>query len=153
MNIPSLYHFSKHKVDLNICQYEQVFDVKPYGLWLSHENGNGWSLWCETEGFRVQSLQHMHEAVLKDDAKIIVIRTTNDIKTFTDKYYNEEHGTIDWRKVSKKYDGIFIDEFSRMKSLSLSDMKYKWYKYVDCDSACIWNTNVIKSFSHVLQCF
>ena len=115
-------------------------DFKPTGLWLSWNDN--WILFI--------ARKYKYEYNFKiDQSKLIIIKTYNDVKEFTEKYSisSGRWTIIDWNKVKKDYSGIFIKNanIKRIKH-SMKD-EYVWYKMIDICSVCIWNKDAIIEYS------
>jgi len=52
--------------------------------------------------------------------------------------------SIDWMAVMREYDGFFVCPYYHSISL---DPRLSWFYGWDCSSGCIWNPDVIKSFT------
>jgi hypothetical protein len=133
---------------------------KPSGFWFSVEGEDcvfNWREWCEGENFRVEHLKFPHEIILNEDAKIINLKTHQDILDFTKKYpylrdqWNDASGRrlcktyeLDWSKVKQEYQGIIISPYQWECRLN---SECDWYYTWDCSSGCIWDMSCIKEFN------
>lgn len=139
--------------------------VKPYGLWVSIESDSfgesnyNWKQWCEAEDFRLDRLKYSYLVSLRDDAKIIILKTSKEIFDFTKKYPLESPGwdseldtyNLDWIKMKEDYQGIIIAPYQWECQL---DMESGWYYGWDCSSGCIWDLNCIENFVKICDgCF
>ena len=52
---------------------------KPAGFWVSDESDYGWLKWCKDNRFHSYNMRYKHEVVLKPDAKILYIRTPEEV--------------------------------------------------------------------------
>jgi len=141
---------------------------KPAGFWVSDEarGVHGWRAWCRAEGFRSYAMRYEHEVELADDAKILYLRTAEDIDKFAGKYGHhlmellgrsssmdediwggKYIDMIDWHRVAKKYHGIIITPYQWSQRLG----RHMWYYGWDCASGCIWNRRAIKSITMVKE--
>lgn len=138
---------------------------KPLGFWLSVEDrgAHGWRAWCRSERFKAYGFRYEHEIKLVENAKILYLRTPEDIDWFTDEYRDQNSRTnaiiahigdkpdtmdIDWHRVAKKYHGIIITPYQWERRLGMS---CTWYYGWDCASGCIWNKRAIKSVTMVKE--
>lgn len=95
---------------------------------------------------------------------ILVLSNFDEIINFGKKYgkfikYNsKKYFVINWKKVEKDYDGIYYDNYNKIKEKiwnntnykSKTDInrisKYAWYLTVDLESGCLFNNkSIIKS--------
>ncbi len=124
---------------------ESIF-LKPDGLWLSDEsNGSGWSDWCKCEEFRIGDLKYKTKFYVEDE-KCICLNSYEDIFFFNEEYRinfsktpNASMITIDWERVKEQYSGIIITPYCFDLRLD-----FIWYYGWDCESACIWDTSILK---------
>ena len=141
-----LYHFSGESIVFDKKhKYSQTFyPFKPVGLWLSDEDNGGWKEWCQSEHFNLDNLKYCYEVVLKYK-HILMLQDDHDLKMFNYAYKTLQHGIhmIDWKSVTKDYNGIIITPYSQDHRL---DLKFMWYYGWDCASGCIWNLDEIESF-------
>jgi hypothetical protein len=149
-----LSHFTHNQFIFdNSKEYKSFIGFKPCGLWLSNENEYGWKIWCEQSGYG--SLVYETKFEINFD-NILVLNTEQKIIDFYEKYkYKsdnddseshelvkqifEELSYIDWKKVTKKYDGIVISPYSYGLRT-----KFLWYNAWDCASGCVWNLSCLK---------
>lgn len=150
--------------------YSQSIDHKPTGLWFSCEIYEEDRLdpkeyeeptmnWYDfaSENIGIERLTYRHEVEFADSANLLTLDTVVDMLKFTKEYtaiperYQEVDNFtpdvglwIDWRRVRAKYNGIIIPIFHW--SLRLSEVT-RWYYIWDCASGCIWDLDVIKSFT------
>jgi len=113
-------------------------DFKPTGLWLS----------CNDNWILFIARKYKYEYNFKiDQSKLIIIKTYNDVKEFTEKYSVKSGRwiVIDWNKVKKDYSGIFIKN-ANINKYPMKD-EYLWYEMIDICSACIWNKDAIIEYS------
>lgn len=125
---------------------------KPLGLWVSDESGDdGWKNWCESEGFRPERLELAIEVKLKENSRILHIKSVSEIDDFHNTYSTGEGFNIgiDWVKVAKQYQGIVISPYQYRRRLD-GDVR-RWYYGWDCASGCIWDLKAIKTLQHVEQ--
>lgn len=145
-----LIHHSKTNL-FDIHSVEQGADCnanwvgKPRGLWVSVDDA--WQEWCSENDFGIG--EYKHEIVLKPDAKILRIETSEALHAFTKQYgkSNDMDGAlrlarhlIDWREVASRYHGIIIAPYQWSCRLSMETF---WYYSWDCASGCIWNADAI----------
>lgn len=148
---------------------------KPRGFWVSDEASGayGWRKWCQDNGFRSYAMRYEHEVVLAPDAKILYIRTPEELNKFAKRYHLKEgilyeiglkvhrdmkrRGTawdmppdikeINWHRVAKRYHGIVITPYIWQHRLG----QHFWYYGWDCASGCIWNAKAIESITMVRE--
>lgn len=112
---------------------------KPFGgLWTSPVNSSfGWKDWCHREHFRECS-DHF-KLKLKDNAKILRIdgkNDLNDLPVITEKGMLFDFHYIDFEKISKDYDAIWLTEKGeRETSFTRPINLYGW----DCETVLILN--------------
>lgn len=116
---------------------------KPDGLWVSVEDGCGWSDFCRSEQWG--SCNFANKIQLAEDANLLWIRNDRELLEFNDKWvlhkeYPRNNG-IRWPDLAIKYDGIFIVPYSWDLRL---DNRLPWYYGWDCSSGCIWHARAIK---------
>lgn len=152
-------------------RYKVAGPGKPFGFWVSDEGRNSvksWKRWCIEQNFSKWSLRYKHEVTLSPDAKILYLRSHEDIDAFGKKYADNNSPeqqaidevaakhhfsggrhiiTIDWKRVAKKYHGIIITPY--IWSQRLGD-NY-WYHGWDCASGVIWNARAIQSIEMVQE--
>lgn len=164
-----LIHYSNDYIDyLENREYPQTdlnWQAKPNGLWFSIEeveeydklpNNYNWKEWCEAERYRVEALIHSYQITLKDEAKILHLKTKEQILEFSKQYplktrdWDAEWDTyqLQWDEVKEKYQGIIIAPYQWDCRLSLESC---WYYGWDCASGCIWDIDCIKSFNYIEQ--
>jgi len=159
-----LIHYSDKIIekieDRSYTETNREWYAKPSGFWFSVEGeecGINWREWCKQEDFYVECLKNPHEILLKENAKIIHLKTPNEIIEFTKKYpflreqWNNVQGRrlcrsyeLDWDKVKQEYQGIIISPYQWACRLSNDTV---WYYGWDCSSGCIWDISCIKEFS------
>jgi len=137
-------------------QNEVKFQHKPVGLWVSVESDNGynWKQWCEDCDFRLDRLKYAYEITLVPDAKILHLKTSDEIFDFTKKYLlgtaiSSPLGSsyeLDWFTVKKDYQGIIIAPY---QDYCRTNMKCNWYYGWDCASGCIWDLDAIEDLTLV----
>lgn len=121
---------------------------KPRGLWVSVDGETDWPAWCKSENFGNPDGQYHYRVDLSDDAKILFLKTANDIRGFT-KQYSASHPAIpsspytmfiNWVEVAKKHAGLIITPYQwscRMEEDT------SWYYPWDCASGCIWDGTAV----------
>jgi len=150
-----LIHYSPKEIDgLKPLEYDQTeikFQSKPNGLWFSIEGADGWKEWCKSEKYRLDTLRFSYEIVLKPEAKILILKTPEEIYSFTQKYplklrgYDADSDThqLNWNEIKREYQGIIISPYQWECRLALES---SWYYGWDCSSGCIWDVECIKDF-------
>lgn len=151
-------HYSSKKItELESREYYQDkmdWQTKPHGLWISVEGIPGdynWKKWCKDERYRLKHLTYSYEVIFKDDARILHLKTPEEIFSFTKEYPNKTRDwdaewdtyALDWHRVKDKYQGIIIAPYQWGCRLCL---KSSWYYGWDCASGCIWDLTCIKEW-------
>lgn len=154
-------HYTDSPIDVlehrEYSQEELNWKAKPNGLWFSvedvgkHPNNYNWKEWCESEKYRTEYLEVSYEIILKEDAKILHLKTPEEITEFTKLYplktrdWDAEWDTyqLQWEEVKAKYQGIIISPYQWDCRLGLET---SWYYGWDCSSGCIWDISCIKEF-------
>lgn len=152
-------HYTDKKFDLqprNYVQQTPYWKNKPPGLWVSVKGENDWKSWCEAEHFNVERLAVSYEVILKENAKILFLKTREEILNLCNQYpylkpqWDDPAGKrlcksneIDWEKMQREYQGIIITPYQWECRL---DNDCNWYYGWDCASGCIWNIECIEEF-------
>lgn len=154
-----LLHYTDQEFELkprNYVQRKPDWQNKPPGLWVSVEGEHDWKYWCEAEGFHLEGLAVSYEVVLKEDANVLYLTTSEQIINLRLEYpwikpqWRDAEGMrlcgsyeIDWDKMMGKYQGIIISPYQW-------DCRFHndacWYCGWDCASGCIWDIECIKEF-------
>lgn len=168
MTLPSnLYHYSRDKIGPLVAEFYEKYkqhwpeegSMKPCGLWISVEDDpedHNWYDWCKGEQFRLEALRHRYAVKIAPDAKILHLKTVEEIEEFSLQYaandpfdfakaslFNRKSEyiyMIAWSRVKAKYDGMIISPYQwgcRMGSST------SWYYPWDCSSGCIWNLDKV----------
>ena len=117
---------------------------KPKGLW--YQINGSWNEWCSIE--MPQWLEKKIDWELSiDKSNVLIIDTLEKFNLFETKYcakhpFLPSNNYINWKKVSKDYDGIEITNYIYSKRMSSM-----WYYTWDVASGCIWNLTKIKVLS------
>lgn len=183
-NLPKeLYNYSDRLVtELIPLAYPITLDGghlggKPCGLWFSvedYQEDQTWKTWCEDEKFHLECLSHRHKITLSPGAKILWLKTTDEIVDFSLKYkgndpehfekfrnpyvkqlqeeINKSLGRrtlpyiylINWQEVKAEFDGIIIAPYNWELRMDLS-----WYYGWDCASGCLWDLTCIEEFKKI----
>jgi hypothetical protein len=130
------------KIEAKITQQKNKSIVsKPFGLWYSI--GFEWLDFTtnDFEGFYGEEKLYAYEINI-DNLNILKLNTIEDINEFLKKYKigNDMFVSIDWKEVSKSYDGIEINNYRKIKNKALLNFDYIWLYGWDVSSGCIWNT-------------
>lgn len=150
-----LVHFSKQVITEVHGNHNSPGHLKPKGFWVSVEgNGDGWSDWCRDEGFHTETLENAHEVTLAADAKILWIRTVEELDAFSEQWriqpdwadpiqrkWHHLETKIDWEAVTRRWQGIIITPYLWGRRL---DGNAFWYFGWDCASGCIWDPAAIQ---------
>jgi hypothetical protein len=119
--------------------------LKPDGLWVSDDNCEmNWRAWCIGANFGLDSLTHVHDVTLRDDANVRVITSVAELDAFHAEYrlpgLPDFALGFDWARVMQAYDGVIITPYLWQRRL---DGSSRWYYGWDCASGCLWNPAVI----------
>lgn len=154
-----LIHYSGVKFELQPHIYDEKelhWHGKPNGLWVSVEGEDDWKTWCEGESFNLKCLEFAYEVKLKDDARILHLKSSDEIREFTKLYHlstrqwdsdTDTYG-IRWNEVKEIYQGIIIAPYQWDCRLALET---SWYYGWDCASGCIWDLDCIEKFTPMEQ--
>lgn len=173
MTLPSkLFHYSRNEVEKLVPEFYDKYkehwpeegSMKPCGLWISVEDDPddyNWFDWCKGEQFRLEALYHKYSVSLSKDAKILHLKTVEDIIAFSTEYaandpldfarssyFNrgrEYVYMISWSRVKALYDGIIIAPYQWKCRLG---SETSWYYPWDCASGCIWSLDKVKLKLH-----
>ena len=128
---------------------------KPFGgFWSSEYLPNSlyksdWEMWCREQNFNLEKLNEGIIFELEDYANIFVVDSYEDLLELSKKYSYEKEGfkiisrkLIDFEKMSKDYDGLFLTE--RGESQTRYTSKVNFYGW-DCSSLLLFNIDVIKN--------
>jgi hypothetical protein len=156
--LPKLYHYRGAPFDGPLLSRDQSSSKwsqigKPWGFWVSccddkdtDGTSNGWWDWCKSEEFRMGELLFRHTVTICPDAKILHLKTHDDLERFTDQYpsgLGRRRGaseSICWQSVADRYQGIIISPYQWTQRLELM-----WYYGWDCASGCIWDADAVVS--------
>jgi len=147
-------HYGDKK--FNIDKFKPIrnkyFFPKPHGgLWACPVDSNhSWKQWCEGNNFNIEHLKDYFNFTLKDNARILVIDSPDDMKEkFIFQKPKKEYDpvelmskwNIDFLAMSKIYDVIYLTEKGEVTTRFHSNYNlYGW----DCESILILNKNIIK---------
>lgn len=140
--------YGSNKFDINKFDSIKNRDfIKPHGgLWSSPVNSSyGWKDWCESEGYKVESLSSWFKFKLNCNSNIFVIDELSDLINLmkiyrrTDQYLYFEN-VLDFEKISKDYDGILLTDNGERKTRYSDPELYGW----DCESLLVFNPEVIE---------
>lgn len=146
------YHLSNNKLENKVFN-EQKLSLKPNGIWFSKKNL--WNNFLKSENM---NMKYKYEYKLRINFdNILTLSSYDDIIEFEKKYgkYVNKIFVIDWKKVQKKYDGIYFDNYENIvKKIwnntnykSKTDMnrilKFTWYFSIDIESGCLFNPKPI----------
>lgn len=141
-----LYHYTGTPFSFNPTRSYSPEACEPYfkpvGLWLSDcSTGLGWKEVCERSEWNLAGVQH-RTSFICDISKWKVLRTTDDIVSFTEEFLVGPHApfkSIDWSRVMREYPGILITPYNWE-----CRHQFTWYYGWDCASACVWDLSTIK---------
>lgn len=117
------------------------------GLWACRTDCElNWKDWCENEDYEIHELKHSFKFTLIDNAKILTVRSNNDIEKFM-KPLNERLSIFRWLNfkdiVDAGYDGLELIHGNHWRELH-DGVFYTW----DVDSIVVWNPDVIVERNH-----
>lgn len=132
--------------------YPQVTNHKPSGLWYSFSLGQGWMRRNMTDYGWLGSYKYILY-LDTSSLNILQIKNIEEAVKFYDEY-TDRGKTYDtqfkWHKVSDKYDGIEILNYSQWATFMANYKEEKKHRAMvmfngwDMDSGCIWNTQNLK---------
>ena len=144
-----LTHYSSNQ-SVSLVSIPQIkAKSKPVGLWVSVDGEFDWPTWCKKEEFGDIDKQNRFIVTLSSAARILHLKTPDEILTFSEKYLSKEshvnaiiNSDIDWPIISVKYHGILISPYQwSLRHDKIVDWYYGW----DCASGCIWDKEAILS--------
>lgn len=139
---PLLIHYGSKVFDQNAFKpIKNKTWVKPKGgLWTSPINSKwGWKDWCEMEGFRDCDKNNSFTLQLKDETKVFVIDSFQDLQnapliTITSGNYKSQF--LDFELIAKTFDAIWLTEKGQDETrLTYPLSLYGW----DCESVLLLN--------------
>lgn len=133
---------------------DQEMGMKPRGIWISDDTDYGWARWCREAEWGYDRLLYKYSIGLSKNARILYIRTVEELDAFTKKYRADDVAnhciahigeipdtiSIDWPAIAKQYQGIIITPYQWSRRLH---MGCSWYYPWDCASGCIWDPEAI----------
>lgn len=133
-------NLSQELLDTTPHAIRSMKNFKPAGLWVSHDEEDGWSQWCKRNNFGNRS--YKYKIIIKGETNLLRINNADELMEFHSKYKTIafegggfKYYTIDWIKVFYEYDGIMI--FPYIYTMRFADEVF-WYHGWDCASGCIW---------------
>ena len=139
------------RIELNLAKtYPQERAVlKPRGLWYGIDNE--WIEWCKNN-----MVHRVKKKIIELEdinlSKILIIENFKQLKVFSEEFsYKVDPyvNYINWEKISKKYSGIEIQNYYKIKEKeSFPDLDNIWFWGWDVSSGCIWDLSIIKSFKY-----
>lgn len=147
----SCYNPTKFKEVTN----EQDYLNKPEGgLWSSPANSEwGWKDWCDSEMWRKGfGLSCGFKFKLKKSARIFAIDSLSDYRACVEKYGKgirwSDRKVIDWEKISKEYDGLFLT----LKGFDETRIGLDGFHTWDCESMVIFNLDCVSEVKSLRRC-
>lgn len=121
---------------------------KPVGIWFTQNKQ--WYEWCKsTHKFKYTAFLELEHDLEFYNILYVDISDENELLSFINKYKKEGSCyNVDWNKVSKEYDGIFIDKVKNIPSSyyqKYNNIDGTWIISLDVDSLCIWKWDENKS--------
>jgi len=139
-------HYATNKIEnLEPREYQQRIFWKPSGLWLSKDDA--WMNWCQDNGFATfdTDTHYKHQIEISKNAKLYKINSLESLVECVQEYNRDWLDMID-----DEYDGIIFDNYQQVKrelcdnQKLFHENKYIWFLGIDIDSACVWNTSILK---------
>ena len=159
------FHLTKDKLTTIHCSMGDVCDFKPEGaFWMAP--GNEWvnfearrSAWTDQETKQnIKSVRRNNNfyEVDVDMENVLVVDDEDDARQVFEQYghmietsFGDEVEVIDWMKLSKDFDGIFIN-FTPMSHYSPErDPGLGWLSGWDISSIAIWNESMVRGITLV----
>ena len=163
MSFPGRNIIAGKDYQLENKKYPQKIDFKPKkALWYSL--GKEWYNFLVYSGTRSLEDRYLYEIKLKEkifttldrkeENKILIIRTLEDVKTLTEEYgvlKKYKDGTsftlINYKKMVKdlKIKGLEFRNYKKIKNqLKILDLdKYRWYRMIEVASGCLFDTSIV----------
>jgi hypothetical protein len=137
-------HISTTEIN-KVSHKKQKITWKPSGIYAA--KGNSWLNFMKNHLNKKTDKIYKYSIVLSKDADIVTLDTIKSVEKFLRKYgkQSDEYYLIDWRKVSKDYDGIHVTK-NVIKSYPKKEewiIKYLFITMFDVETLCIWNNKKI----------
>lgn len=141
--------------------YEQDFQSKPNGFWISpwdpKKNTNGWVDWLKEQdcfntpidpewGYWSGKPFSLYQITI-DDTDILKINTPEKAIEFKNKYAVDNE-RFDWKEFvsNSGYKGILIENPNVLKDMGRDFWIYDSWK---CTSCCVWDTDIVKECKRI----
>jgi hypothetical protein len=138
-------HYTSNKIDRYQTHYTQHPDtLKPIGMWGSWNTE--WRDWCNENEFSTFDLNNYYtiQMKIKDFSKILVIDSLDTYLNLLG-YCNK----LNWKKVAKKYDGVVVKNYNKIKSdLHKTGLLDTFLYSLDVNCCCIWNLECVELIHH-----
>lgn len=126
----------------------QRFFTKPIGgLWASPIDAIfGWKQWCEREHFRKNTEDNAFKFTVKDDTKVIHIRSIKDLEKLPKlTNYDNLMCYLDFEEIQKYYDAIELHLSEEEQTIEnfCNGLYFQLYGW-DCDSILIFHDDAIE---------
>lgn len=123
---------------------------KPNGLW--YGINDSWNKYCKTH-FPEWIYKNNFELILSID-NMLILQETQDIEVFSSKFSKvskNNENIIDWKEVSKIYQGIEIFPYTKNKVRFEKGWlnKNPWYDAWEVSSGCLFTTQAIKQLNRL----
>ena len=157
VNQINVYHVSLEpitNIDNRFLKKQTPRD-KPEGIWFTYEP-NKWKDYFYSSDFK-----NLYKYKLTiDNSNFLILDTIEKINEFNQEYksdkplFGESYGMIwtapDWKSVKMEYDGVEFPNYEKLKNdIDMGDVKNHWLTFIDVDSGCVWNNNVIKNIKEI----
>lgn len=140
-------HYGSSCFDLDIFNEKKAnphnsshLNKPPYGFWASPIGSDYWTWrdWCESEDYHTDRLDKSFKFTLTKKAKILIVRSREDIFPYLISNNILERKIIDFNSIMTSFDGMELIHGNRYLELHDNEF-YTW----DVDSIVIWNPYII----------
>ena len=138
--------YKMHKCTGEYSNDNYFLNKPPFGLWASPvECHLSWKNWCFGEDYHIDDFNTNFIFTIKDNAKILYVESTEDVKNYITHKYNEfsvctREGIIDLKKVMHDFDAMEICHDKDYWDLHTYP---GYFNSWDVDSIVVWNPYVI----------
>lgn len=147
-------HYGNAKFEINKFNNikNQNFNKPLGGLYASplKDVDISWKEWCEREKFRLDKLNKYFDFRLRDNAKVLTLKTKDDLVKLprlkisyeVNETVHKYNFDIDFEKIAEEFDAIMVCMY-RSPIENFRDSLY-WQLYGwDCDTLLVCNPNII----------
>lgn len=122
---------------------QKGFNLKPKGFW--YAIGDAWIEWCRGNMPEWES-PYTYTFELCETSNILYLDTPDKVDNFTEEFSVESIPgicyTMNWERISRKYDGVEFNPYFYGKRF---DHNRLWYNGIDVPSGVIFKINCIKN--------